>query len=328
MTESRPAGVGGWLRRARKIDQYFLEEKCPFSQKRKVKVGNVKIAAGAILTIAVAFILVAGGQAEQRVESRFEGVAGTGSTRTTAPATAHGTDGSISIGGNWNASSALLGGISSVGLGASRGQSPRQYGSSQIVRAGDGALGNGSGLPVGSTLPVRLINTLLSSDSGQPVIAEVMDDAIWKNSVLIPAGTKAIGNAAFDDAAKRLQIRFHTFVYPEGDQHPVSAMALLENGSSGLPGDYHSGAAKKQFGRFFGNFVGGLADGMKDRQAGGQSGIVLEPGSVKNGVLNGLAASSLDQAKALSEGMQNTKPYLEVPGGSTFLLYLEKEYSP
>ena len=99
-------------------------------------------------------------------------------------------------------------------------------------------------------------------------------------------------------------------------------------GSSGLPGDYHSGTAQKNIGRFLGNFVGGLADGMKDRQAGGQSGIAVEPGSLKNGILNGVTVSSLDQAKAYSEGMQNVRPYLEVPGGSIFVLYLEKEYAP
>jgi hypothetical protein len=181
---------------------------------------------------------------------------------------------------------------------------------------------------MGSTLRVRLLNTLLSSDANQPVMAEVLEDAVWKNSVLIPAGARAIGTASFDDAAKRLQLRFNTFVYPEGDQHAVSAVALMSDGSSGLPGDYHSGEGQKQIGRFLGDFVVGLAEGLKDRQAGGQSGIAFEPGSLKNGILNGVTVSSLDQAKSYSAGIQNVRPYLEVPGGSVFVLYFEKEYTP
>jgi hypothetical protein len=307
------------------MDRYFLEERCPFSQKRKLKTQNVKILAVSMLILAVGFVLFFGESVENA--SNSDAIAVRSEEIPTQPTQleSRGTEGSISVGGGWGSAGNLVGSISMAGGGSA--VSPRQYGASQIVRGGEG-VGNGFGLPMGSTIAARLLNSLLSSDSAQPVIAEVAEDAAWRNSVLIPAGTKAIGTASFDDASKRLQVRFHTFVYPEGDQHPVSALALLQNGSSGLPGDYHSGATQQQVGRFLGNFVGGLADGMKDRQAGGQAGIAFEPGSLKNGILNGITVSGLDQAKAFSEGMQNVRPYLEVPGGTPFLLYFEKEYSP
>ncbi len=322
-----------WLarfRRARAIDQYFLTEKCPFSQKRQLKTRNIKIAAALVLTAAIAFILFAGGSAEREWKQSEAATAKaedlTNHGRSSAQS--QGSEGSVGMGGGWGSSQATAAANSYGARAGGSGVSNRQYTSSQIVRgSGDGGA-SGFGLPMGSTVPVRLLNTLLSSDSSQPVMAEVLQDAAWRNSVLIPAGARAVGTASFDNAAKRLQIRFHTFVYPQGDQHPVSALALLSDGSSGLPGDFHSGTAKKEVGRFLGEFIGGLADGMKDRQAGGQSGIAFEPGSLKNGILNGATISSLGQAKSFSEGMQNVHPYLEVPGGSVFVLYLEKEYAP
>lgn len=326
MNEVVTGQARGWLARARQVDKYFLEERCPYSRKRKVKSKNFKVIFGTLLGATVLFVLVfgnGGNQAEQAAE-KSDIVSVKSADVAIASARGGGTpDGGISVGGSFSA-----GGIG-IGFGggmSAAAVSPRQYGASQIVRGGDGS--NGFGLPMGSTITARLINTLLSSDSAQPVIAEVSEDAVWRNSILIPMGARAVGTASFDDAAKRLQIRFTTFIYPDGSQHPVQAMALLENGSSGIPGDYHSGATQKEVGRFLGNFVGGLADGMKERQVGGQGGMAFEPGSLKNGILNGITASSLDQAKAFSEGMQHVRPYLEVSGGTAFLLYFEREYSP
>jgi hypothetical protein len=91
-------------------------------------------------------------------------------------------------------------------------------------------------------------------------------------------------------------------------------------------GNYHSGNVTQQVGRFGGNFVGGIAAGMKERQAGRFSGP-LEPGSLKNGILNGISEAASDQAQIYSQQMQNTRAYLEVPGGAPFLLFLEREFT-
>lgn len=311
-----------WIGRAR-IDKYFMEERCPYSKRRKFKTGNIKKLVGAMLIGVIGFIIFAGDGAE-KVNEKTETVSvRAGDLPTPGTASVQSGDGGISMGVPSQAGS--FGGISIGASVSAPAASPRQYGASQIVNS-DGA--GGFGLPMGTTAVARLMNTVLSSNSAQPAIAEVMEDVVWKNSVLIPAGAHAIGAASFDDAAKRLQIRFNTFVYPDGDQHPAQTIALLNDGSSGLAGDYHSGAAQKEIGRFLGNFVGGFADGMKEREAQGLSGMTYEPGSIKNGILNGIAVSALDQAKSFSEGMQNVKPYLEVPSGMSFLLYFEKEYSP
>lgn len=309
-----------WTFKVPRIDKYFLEEKHPFTGRSIFNMKRVGVFVAIIIVISVFALLFFGSKAEERVQNAQASINPGDLPHKGMPS---GSEGSPNVGGPGNFGS----GIALSGSVQGQMSNPRQYGASQIVKNGEG-VGNGFGLPMGSTITARLLNSLLSSDSAQPVIAEVSQDGVWKNSVLIPLGAKAIGTASFDSVANRLQVRFHTFVYPEGDQHPVSAVALLENGSSGIPGDFHSGATKKQVGQFLGNFVSGLADGMKDRQAAGQAGIPFEPGSLKNGVLNGVTISALDQAKSFSEGIQNIKPYLEVAGGTSFLIYFEKEYMP
>lgn len=291
-----------------KVDQYFLTRE-PFSRKPRINVKVVAWVVGVSAVLFVTVVLVLGSGAERAEKERWlatkEGQGETDKSETNGPPL-------------YSES-----GVSPRAM--ERERSSRQYSASQVVRS---SAGLGGGLPIGTVLPAKLVNTLLSSDAGQPAMAELPKGGAFRNAVIIPPGTKAIGSATFDDRAKRLQIRFHTLVYPEGDEHPISAVALLPDGSSGLTGDYHSGTAEKEAGRFLGNFVGGLAEGMKDRQAGGQAGIPFEPGSIKNGLLNGITASAFDRAKVLTEQMQSPRSFLEVPAGSPFVLFVEKEFVP
>jgi type IV secretory pathway VirB10-like protein len=179
---------------------------------------------------------------------------------------------------------------------------------------------------MGTTIPAKLINTVLSADQDSPVIAEIVEDVFWQNSVLIPQGTKAIGQGNLDESTQRLRTRFHTLVYPDGSEHALDGLALQPDGSSGLPGNYHSGRLEKHSGKFLGDFVGGVAQGLKDKRAEGMAGLTHEPGSLKNGLLNGLADSAFDYAQSSAEDMKNTRAVLEVPKGSVFTIYLEKEY--
>ncbi len=307
-----------------KLDQYFLAEECPYTHKRKLKFKNIKVLSAVIVGGLVIGILFFGGSAEKQL-ANVPVVGGADSNQSSGENKS--TDGSIQVG---SASTGVQAGQFSGGSMGSRsgaGRVQRQYTASQLVRNSGNALG-GFALPMGTTFPALLVNTLLSSDSAQPVIAQINDAVFWKNNVFIPEGTRAIGNASFDDTARRLQIRFHTLVYPGGDQHAISALALLADGSSGIPGDYHSGEFLKQTGRFAGNFVGGLADGLKDKQPAGAYGGTFEPGSLKNGILNGITLSALDQSKRIADEAQETKAYLEVSGGTVFVVYLEKEYQP
>ncbi len=295
-----------------KIDAYFFSERCPFSQRRQPNWKRIKLLGGGLVAVLILALLVATPSADK---------AGNMQAEAPMPSAV-----SSTADNDQKYISSEVASATSI-RGNKQSRNPRQFSASQLVRR-DG-VGNGDKLPIGFSIPAKLVNSVLSSNANSPVIAEILEDVVWKNSVAIPAGTRAIGQASLNDDTQRLQSHFQTFVFPEGDQHSVSALALMSDGSSGIEGDYNSRMLEKQGGRFLGNFVGGLADGMKDRSnTGGQFGIVLEPGSLKNGLLGGLATSSFDAAKVYADSTQNLKAHLNVPAGTIFLLYLEREFGP
>lgn len=297
-----------------KMEKYFLEETCPFTKRRKIKWKTIQLMGGLALALTIVSLLVftPGSERGPRPENASR-------------STSHG-EGSSSKADS-NLASNPSGDPFRESSYSRAAKSARQYGASQLVRRSDGG-NNGDKLPIGSTLAAKLINSVLSSDKDSPIIGEIPEDIIWKNSVIIPAQTKVIGQGILDPGTERLQTRFNTLVYPDGDQHSISALALLTDGSSGIAGNFHSRTFPNQAGRFFGNFIGGLAQGMKEKQSSGSVGLTFEPGSLTNGLLNGLSESSLDQASSYAQSAEKLNPYLEVPGNTPFVLYLEKEYSP
>jgi len=210
------------------------------------------------------------------------------------------------------------------------GASSRTRTANQVIRRGM----NGSGdpneqIPVGSVIRAELQNTIQSANTGSPVIAVTLQETQSQDGITIPKGTKILGSGNFDDQNRRIQIQFQTLIYEDGTQHPIQAMAVMPDGSAGLDGDYHSGEGKRELGQFFGNFVGGLADGMKERTSGGGFyGGSIEPGSIKNGLLNGVSISASDEAKNISNNMGNERPSMSIKAGFQFLLFLQKEYVP
>ena len=211
--------------------------------------------------------------------------------------------------------------------GQSAGAS-RNRNANQVIRRGANGNDPSAQLPMGTTIGATLLTSVLSTNTASPVIALITQDVQSSGGNSIPQGTKVIGSATFDEASRRISIRFHTLVYLDGDQHQIQAVAMMNDGSAGVSGDYHSGEAKRQIGKFMSNFVGGIADGMKERTGGGLFGSSIEPGSIKNGLLNGVELSAEDQAKSYSDDLTSEKGTMSINAGSQFLLFLEKEYLP
>jgi hypothetical protein len=216
---------------------------------------------------------------------------------------------------------------SDVGKAVASVSSLRQYSASQLIGS-DGTNPSGADvLPLGSRILARLDDQLHSTETMTPAIATILDDGADPNgSVVVPAGTKAFGQASFDNSTQRMQIRFHTLVFADGHQSPISAIALFSDGSAGLVGSYHSSSGMQQAGRFISQFISGLAGGMREKQVtvGGQA---FDKGTFKNGLLTGTADAASDQSRRIGQEMEGTKPYLEVPGGTEFQLFLDKEFA-
>lgn len=309
------------------IDKYFLDRQCPYTKRRPFRMKTLYWSMGVSLGLFV-FVVIFFGDGGQKQESAASSP--DYNTRPSALANQAGSPamespGSSSRSGSFSSSSSGVG-YAGGGLGGSG--SGRTRTANQVIRRGQGGNDPGSQLPMGYGIPVKLLNAVLSTNSATPVVAEITEDVLAHGSLSIPATSRAIGNATYDEASHRIQLRFHTFVYPEGDQHTVQAIGLMSDGSAGVAGDYHSGTAKRQIGRFLGNFIGGLADGMKERQQSGMYGGAFEPGSIRNGILNGVTLSAEDQGKSLSEDLSQTKPTMSLPAGQPLILFLEREYLP
>jgi hypothetical protein len=317
----------GFFSPRRVIDQYFLEEKNPYSKRRPFKMKTLIGVLGASLLVFVFFVIFFGGTQEKKDQAAAPDFRVPSAT-TVAP-----TNQALAIGQSpgskgQDSRGSVSSGVYFASGGGAGGHSTQTHSANQVIRRGAGGNDPGSALPLGFGITVRLVNAILSTDSATPVIAEVTDDVYAHGSLSIPTGTRAIGSAQYDEASRRIQLRFQNFVYPEGDQHQVQAIGMMPDGSAGLDGDFHSGEAKRQVGRFLGHFISGLADGMKDRQAAGSFGMPYEPGSLKNGVLNGVTLSAQDQAKSYSEDLDHTKPFMTLQPGQSFVLFLEHEYVP
>jgi hypothetical protein len=178
-------------------------------------------------------------------------------------------------------------------------------------------------LPLGTLIPAVLAGRIVSSDQNTPVIAVIPQDVSGKTRVIIPEGTRIYGQATRDASGERLQVNFRTMVLPDGRQAQLSATALMPDGSAGLVGDYHGQILARQGGRAAGAFIGGVAEGFKEKQSGA-GGVTLEPGSVRNGLLNGLAAAALDQARESAGEAEQAKPYVTIDAGLGFVLFLDR----
>lgn len=303
-----------WFKKTN-VSEFFLNEAHPYSRKRTIKIQHVGIvfAVLAVLVIGLSTVLEKRGEAERsQSQAAKDAKTGMNVSGNASAQSAHGDQG-----GYMTLHSTMSGRAGSGGSG-------RQYSASQIIKRGQSA---GDVLPIGSQIQAQIVGRVESADSNSPVTAVVLSDALSPvQALVIPKGTKVIGSGQLDQQRERLQVRFHTLVFPEGQQYAISALATMPDGSSGLEGRFSSGAFKRNVSQFVGNFVSGLAQGMKDRTAVGQLGIPLESGSLKNGALNGLADASSNYTKSTAEKMGQTSASISVPSGVQFVLYLEREF--
>lgn len=211
----------------------------------------------------------------------------------------------------------------------------RSRSAAQIVRRGDNRNDASDSIAMGTSFAARLLNTLSSTSGSQPVIAELVEASLSvsqsnsdfsdPNGVFV-SGARVIGSATFDEQHHRIQVRFSTIISPDGEQRTIQALAMMLDGSSGLVADYSSPEIKRQAGNLLNHFVAGMAGGMKDRVATGLFGEVTESGSIKNGVLSGIAQSANDNAREFSENLSHSQGTLSLQAGQVFLIYLEKEF--
>lgn len=179
-------------------------------------------------------------------------------------------------------------------------------------------------IPMGTKIPVTLLNNVVSLDTETPVIVSVTEDVLSEGSLFIPLDSKAYGIARLNTGSERLFIKFSTLVLPDGQELPLSASAMDMDMVFGLGGDFESKEVDKTVASTAGQFISGLASGLKDKTPT-PSGAPMEPGSLKNGILNAFTQSGMGYAEKRAKDASGIQPVMRIPAGKQFYLFLERK---
>ncbi len=91
-------------------------------------------------------------------------------------------------------------------------------------------------IPSGTKIPAFLEDRVFSFNVEAPVLAVLAKDFRVREKVVIPQGSKFVGEANVLKSLDRINVRFHLLVMPDGRELRVNAMALSEDGAAGLKG--------------------------------------------------------------------------------------------
>ena len=91
--------------------------------------------------------------------------------------------------------------------------------------------------PTGFTFPALLPDAIYSYNTLAPVIALVEDDVAFGGRVVLPKGTRLVGDAGTVHTLDRVNIVWTLAVMPEGCEFPFTGLAMsAEDGSAGVKG--------------------------------------------------------------------------------------------
>ncbi len=175
-------------------------------------------------------------------------------------------------------------------------------------------------LPRGTLLLATLLNTIVSNNTNSPVVAKVTQDHVHLGQVLIPEGSKLIGEAQQDSNPKRVMVTFDTIVFPNKVQVAFTATALNPDGSSGLTGQFYSGKGQELFGALLSSLISGAAQGAQTT-AITPYGNEIRQGSLSNAIYSGLSSAGLDQAKRFAKEIESAQSYVVVPQEAEILVF-------
>lgn len=99
-------------------------------------------------------------------------------------------------------------------------------------------------LHTGFSFDAVLQTAIFSFNTITPVIAQTEFDISFLGKVMIPKGTKLIGSCNIEKSVDRVNVVFHTIVFPDGQEIKFMGLALHTDGSGGIPGKVKKQKAK------------------------------------------------------------------------------------
>jgi type IV secretory pathway VirB10-like protein len=136
-------------------------------------------------------------------------------------------------------------------------------------------------LPTGFTFDAILEGAIYSYNLLTPAIALVDEDIVYLHQVVVPRGAKLIGVVQVAHSTDRVNIDFHTCVFPDGQEIKLGAIALSPDGSAGVKGKVESHKD-----------VYAASIAMQTIATGVQAGVSVAEPSITNSMLNGLTQAT------------------------------------
>lgn len=91
-------------------------------------------------------------------------------------------------------------------------------------------------LHTGFQFDAVLRTAIFSFNTITPVVAQTEYDITFLGKVMIPRNTKLIGVCNVEKSVNRVNIVFHSMVFPNGQEIRFTGIALHTDGSGGIPG--------------------------------------------------------------------------------------------
>lgn len=92
------------------------------------------------------------------------------------------------------------------------------------------------GLPSGTKVPALLEDRVFSFNIAAPVLAIVSQDFKKNGMTVIPKGSKFLGESSVLKSLDRINVSFDLLIFPDGTEKRIRAMALADDGASGIRG--------------------------------------------------------------------------------------------
>lgn len=302
------------------LQNAFLREEKPFTKKRDVDWGRVKLVSVILISILVVAILV--WPETPQIQTTFYEKGGIAK-----PATLDSLDpsqeafkqmkGSDSGGGDVHSSLDYLYGRNTAST--SGGNQVNRNSSMIISRNG---FDSRTQLPPGTKISIVLLQGVTVENQAMPVQGKVVSDVESESGLGIPAGSKALGEVSFDSSSERTSVNWRSIILPDGRERPFSAQGMGGDGHIGLNARVHSSEARNIMGQTVTKFVGAYAAGSLNMGPFGAN-----PGGNKNGLKNAIAETASERANKMGESWQKERKWVELDSGTQIVSVLNQPFS-
>lgn len=218
--------------------------------------------------------------------------------------------------------------------------------------------------PYGRLIKCELVLTVDSLNLQTPIVALVMEDVWWNGKLIIPAGSEAFSKVTASAVRDRIgDDGTWTFVLPEQDDRINGRELILKgfavdraeltveedgrvrswslnDGSAGLHGYCIDDSDPDKIRLFLttalSGVVSGFSEGLETREpvpgVAGAMGLTELKSTLRNASVNGAsqgARKTLDAlAEQILEQIKKNQPYIRVPSGKQFYVFVDQSIDP